>query len=388
MDDCPASSSGQPMGGQGRELALKVEEDSPVNGKLKRGNVLAGVVENKKLQRIETPRSFYEALYQLRPGTEVSVRRGDPDGADDIAFKVGQGIDERKPLFSLFVIGAARVADCEWIGWSPVGPYDTSSPKAEKYLGWHFNTGDPKAPCASPTPANIASCIIARTFGRTHSARRPRIAFDTETAAPGCRRVGGRRGAVATPGRASVVGCTSLPHPAPGGFARTAPLLPFMLAWSLDDGPETPLNLDQPGEASFQLPVTLKLGEHRVIVTAKTLEAAPQSTVKSLILSYQPPAPEIVYKDAGQQIAVPKPDFTLETNLKSTAEGENVRVTIYHRHDQGQEKPHTQTFTAKDLAAGTVPLNHKLKLRPGNNEVEVVAVNGAPSASRNRKRSV
>ncbi len=33
-----------------------------------------------------------------------------------------------------------------WIGWSPLGPYESSGPDAERLLGWHFNTGRREAP--------------------------------------------------------------------------------------------------------------------------------------------------------------------------------------------------------------------------------------------------
>jgi DNA-directed RNA polymerase subunit beta' len=32
------------------------------------------------------------------------------------------------------------------VGWSPVGPFDSSRPEAERYIGWHENTGNPEAP--------------------------------------------------------------------------------------------------------------------------------------------------------------------------------------------------------------------------------------------------
>ena len=34
----------------------------------------------------------------------------------------------------------------QWIGWNPIGPYDSSDAGAERYLGWHRNTGDPTRP--------------------------------------------------------------------------------------------------------------------------------------------------------------------------------------------------------------------------------------------------
>lgn len=364
---------------------LEVEEDSPVHGKLKRGDVLAGLVVEKKLQRIASPRAFYEALYQLRPGTEISLRRGDPDGGDDVSFVVGQGIDERKPLFSLFVIGAARVADCEWIGWSPIGPYEASSATAEKYLGWHFNTGDPKAPTRFADAGqyrdlyyrkNLLDLLIQRgALGQVELPRLPPpvLGVWVEDAGRFLPQVEHETLLVRRPRIQLRV-----------ALLNNRPLSSLSaLTWRLDDGAETPFALDQPGEGSFALPLTLARGEHRIVVTARTREAAPQPTTKSLNLRYQPPPPAVVFQDAGRQIFVRQADYTLDAKIKPRVGGENVRVTIHHRHNEGQEKPQSRTLMAQDIPADGLALNHRLKLRPGNNEVEVIAVNaGAPDGGR------
>ena len=51
-------------------------------------------------------------------------------------LRLEQGVDERKPLVSLFV---SQGQAPEWIAWTPLGPYDSSSRDAEGFLGWHFN---------------------------------------------------------------------------------------------------------------------------------------------------------------------------------------------------------------------------------------------------------
>ena len=55
-----------------------------------------------------------------------------------------QGIDERKPLFSFFLARPVQGQGRQWIGWSPLGPFESSDEQIEEYLGWHFNTGDPR----------------------------------------------------------------------------------------------------------------------------------------------------------------------------------------------------------------------------------------------------
>src|SRR5262249_12259665 len=110
--------------------------------KLREGDVIDGLVEGKELHRLDGPRAFYEAIDRVTPGKEVTLRVG----GRDVALAVGQGVDERKPLLSLFVTHAQRVEDREWVGWSPVGPYEASDPQAERQIGWHFNTGERAQP--------------------------------------------------------------------------------------------------------------------------------------------------------------------------------------------------------------------------------------------------
>jgi WD40 repeat protein len=81
------------------------------------------------------------AISARAPGSTVEVT---PTGKGVVTLPVVRGIDERKPLFSLFFLQNGKALD--WVGWSPAGPYDVSGPVAENYLGWHTNTGDPAAP--------------------------------------------------------------------------------------------------------------------------------------------------------------------------------------------------------------------------------------------------
>ena len=61
----------------------------------------------------------------------------------DVKLTVEQGIDVRKPLFSLFVTRADKDAKQQWLGWNATGPFDSSEREVERFLGWHFNTGLP-----------------------------------------------------------------------------------------------------------------------------------------------------------------------------------------------------------------------------------------------------
>jgi WD40 repeat protein len=97
---------------------------------------IEGLVVGGELRRLQRVAAFYDAISRFAPGDKVTLRfrvRG------DVALVVGQAIDERNPLFSLFVTREGRAERREWIGWSPNGPYEYSNRRAERWIGWHFN---------------------------------------------------------------------------------------------------------------------------------------------------------------------------------------------------------------------------------------------------------
>jgi WD40 repeat protein len=103
------------------------------------------VIDGKEVQPLATHMDFYLALWKCKPRERVVLGIG----GNDVTFRIDQGIDEYKPLFSLFITGKGKVKQ-QWIGWSPKGPYDTGDPdEGERSIGWHTNTG--KAPPEPPT---------------------------------------------------------------------------------------------------------------------------------------------------------------------------------------------------------------------------------------------
>jgi WD40 repeat protein len=108
-------------------------------------DAVEGLVVDGKLSPTASARDFYRAAWEIAPTKQktVTVRIN----GKDVALDVSQGADDRKPLLSLFVTAADRkTGRREWIGWSPVGPYDSSSREAERLVGWHVNTGETAKP--------------------------------------------------------------------------------------------------------------------------------------------------------------------------------------------------------------------------------------------------
>ncbi|TWT56992.1 WD domain, G-beta repeat [Thalassoglobus neptunius] len=89
---------------------------------------------------LENVEEFYELVHLFPPGMSfelVTNRQQSP-------VEVGDAIKEKKPLFSLmFVPSQTNPNKLDWIGWHPVGVFESNRREAETFLGWHFNTSDP-----------------------------------------------------------------------------------------------------------------------------------------------------------------------------------------------------------------------------------------------------
>src|SRR5690606_24126173 len=110
-------------------------------------------VLGEDLQAWESLGDAYEAAWRRNPGDSLTVRRLRGGVTAEVSLPIGQGTDERKPLFSLFVarnpLEGERLGDAGrwgWIAFTPLGPFDSSNIDFERYLGWHINTGDPRSP--------------------------------------------------------------------------------------------------------------------------------------------------------------------------------------------------------------------------------------------------
>jgi WD40 repeat protein len=128
--------------GKDQAVVLRIEPGSAAAGTaLAEGDVLEGVGAPGSVKPVKNATDFDLAVSTRRPGEQVEIAVA---GKGALKLPVERGVDERKPLFSLFMTKTNGLP--EWVGWSPAGPYDYSNPEAEKHLGWHTNTGDPAAP--------------------------------------------------------------------------------------------------------------------------------------------------------------------------------------------------------------------------------------------------
>jgi hypothetical protein len=109
---------------------------------------------------VATVAEFVWRAAAVPPGGTLPVTvRGRPA---PVALPVVRGVDERKPLFTLWV----DPGRADWVGWSPAGPYDASGEKAEARIGWLTNTGDPKAPALFAAAAEYRDANYRRQLLR------------------------------------------------------------------------------------------------------------------------------------------------------------------------------------------------------------------------------
>ena len=118
-----------------------IEPDA--NNSLARGDDLLGYESGGNVVKLATAAEFYETFWDSQPGSELvfHVRRN--NAGRRVSLTVDQGIDERKPLFSLLLLDQPDQS-ISWLAWNPLGPFESSDRQIERIVGWHFNgdTGD------------------------------------------------------------------------------------------------------------------------------------------------------------------------------------------------------------------------------------------------------
>lgn len=125
-----------------RNLVTAAPADLPIQV----GDELVAVVRGGEAIALRSAREFYQFVLGQRPGDTVSLSLRRKGNVQTVQVPVGQAIDEVKALCSLFVTRGAGPDEWEWIGWHPLGNFDARGDGVDRWLGWHFNTGEPAQP--------------------------------------------------------------------------------------------------------------------------------------------------------------------------------------------------------------------------------------------------
>jgi WD40 repeat protein len=366
-------------------IIAAVDATSPARGKLEIDDVVDGIVvgKDKVLKPLATPRAFYEAIADLKPGSEVTLRVHAPGGnARDVVLPVGQGTDERKPLLTLFVTrdaGGGR----EWVGWNPYGPYEASARKAERHIGWHFNTGKANAPASFAlaeeyrkgryregilrqllAKGSLAPALEAwEKENKAKPAPRPNLDLELESST----------GPLAPNGRGVIIvrqAPKTLELRIDGGFPddRVAGL-----NWQLDNGAVAPLRAVAGHWEADLSAVKWARQDYKLKVTLRTDEADPKEYTREVTVRFQPTpvlnfAPEWQKKFFGdappQRVLVRDgPKWPVEATVEPGVSGGKVKVTLR----QGDKEP--QVLDVRDGKVKT-----EVDLQEGDNRIEISAV--------------
>src|SRR5262245_59495209 len=354
--------------GGGSVVVARVDDDSPLHGRLKVGDVIEAIVEDDKPKELTRPDALYEVIDRKDPGRTITLR---VRGRGDVAVKVGQGFDTRNPLLSLFVTRKTDGDDRQWIGWSPLGPYDVSGQRAEALLGWHLNTGRADAP-AEFAPASeyrrlfYEQGVLKKLIA---SGELPPIRRGERTIRPEIGLVLDDDGKLPEPDEGGVVAVRSDRVKVRLKIDGAPPEMLSSVTWSLDGKPTRDFAQVEASGRERSTALDLARGSHRVRVVVRVKDN-PEEFAAEARVRYQPPAPlvKVTAPEPGKRTEVRQAAYTLRSDVRPGQTGEKVLVTLRHTY-QGREVLRTEP----QLADGEV--SRKVTLQPGDNTLEVIALN-------------
>jgi WD40 repeat protein len=362
-------------------VVAKVEADSPADGKLAVGDV----IEKVAVKAVTSARDFYETVFVQKPGTQVALQvRGKPN----VQLPVSQGIGDRKPLLCLFVTRGEKPRTFEWVGWSPIGPYDSSGANADRNIGWHFNNTDqPEGPSsfafANEYRKQRREGILKHLVGRGSLPPALKDWEDEDQQKPLSR--------PKMSGWIDEIGPDPEKRDARGQFLLRRG--PATLKVAVDDFPLDKVDKlqwqvvgDAAGlqdfseelgrERTTNLPQVLaRPGVYRIRIILRTLEAQAREYVQELTVRYQSPAP-VVQWDPGwlRRIAADPEKFPL---LPIVVNDEELAIAAEVKPDRPNQKV-AITLQHDELPPQLIPgpvVNSKLKLKAGPNLIRLRARN-------------
>jgi WD40 repeat protein len=361
--------------GDGRLEVTELAGEAEVGG-LAPGDRLLGLVVNGELRTISSPADFYLDLSHIRPGDTAIIRYERGGAQHDATVRLIQGIDDRKPLVSLFLDAADRPDVSAWVAWSPLGPFESIGEQADPWIGWHFNTS------TSPIPAKFA------VAGEYRKLLRPGLLSNVltkhelprEKVPPLPRPDVGiwLDGVGSEPLQLNEERAVHIARDAGRLHVTIDGLEPRAVAsatWQRGDQPPQPLTFSE-GNA-WEAAITglsQNRGEQSVRVHVVTREESPQTFVQQALVAFDAPLPTLElgapYKDA-----VDEPPFTVKAEVASQTDAPaNVSVRLEHR--AGGKTILDKTVSVK---SGT-QVTHELTLEPGVNTIRWTARNELPDA--------
>jgi WD40 repeat protein len=346
-----------------------VRPGSPIAEKewLKKGDVIKGLGRAKDARFLTNPSAyeFAKAVWGMHPGEEVwlDVDRGGTSRKDQGPLTVGQGMDWRWPLLTLFLTRTdAEHPQHEWVAWTHAGSYDLSSDRLEQYLGWYRN------PEQRGEPVSVDGLEGYRhgDYKPTFLARLLRTELPSES--------------VPLPVIALDRGPEVVPSPSLElGFAvREASLEKGQVAAvrvSVDGRDEQEVDLK--GAVGDRLVWKGKLpadrAAHTVAVVVETTDGLVARGAASR--RYVPPRPEVKLVDVPASVTTNSVRFQADVSF---AEGEKAQPHLFRLRDKTRTEE--SLGPAQPQGNGVERFARELTLELGDNEFQLVATNAGAAA--------
>jgi hypothetical protein len=336
------------------------------------GDIIEGVVSAAKFQPLTTARELYQAISLVKPGEVIKLRRGrDANDRRDIEVSVKQGIDERKPLFTFFAATNEQGLVARWIGWSPLGPYDSSDAVVEKLLGWHFNTDRAAAPVAFATVDQYRARFATRgLLQKLLETGRPQLAQRPTPESPSLSLWLPRIGAEPL---ALEEGTSIVLRQPPGRIEATSAPFPARqvesIRWRLGDATGDFKKAEDHWRADLK-EIEWKRGNHPLQVEL-TSKPPDRRLTQVFTLIYEPASPKVT-SSIPARVETSKPSFDFQADIAPAAVGEAVHSKLLQQH-AGTEPQLVREIDSSEPHT----IREQVRLQPGRNLLMVIAENSA-----------
>jgi WD40 repeat protein len=349
-------------------VVARVDKDSPAARKLEVDDVIQSLTppQGAKIPLTSAGR-YYRAVWETKPGDTIRL---DVKGKGQVDLVVGQGVDERKPLLTLFIDRDRR----HWLGWDLFGRYDVSARAAERYLGWHFNTGQADRPTQFVTfrdadeyrrkyyRKGLLQELIAKADPTLVAAvKPPRLPPPRITVLVG--------ETVLDPARADGRGRILIQPHEPVLRVAVHEFPKDRIAsvhWQIDAGPLHAFDPAPGLEWSAPLPPKeWKRGVRKINVLVKTSEPQPRQFPEERQALYLPPPPEVTTALPTSQVVMNQA-FALTARVRPALAGQEVEVRV---------RLNGAAVATMNAVLPALALQKTLTLKGDDNLIEVVAVN-------------
>ena len=334
-------------------------------GQLQAGDRILGRIDGGRMSPFASANDFYEFLWRNPVGSSATLQVIRNGNRVQVPTRIGQGMDEAKPVFSLMVLPQGPGVNLtRWLAWSPLGPFDSSDRRIEEMLGWHFNATETE-------PSSFAPLKQYRSqYYRRHLVRDllddPTMIPPRKVSAPPAIHVSIPGSSADRQGAAN-----RLVHSLEADVRVSIdPGFPMddIAAVRIQSGDGEAQDLQFQADGSWAIPLSqlaIGVGEHRLRATVSTTGQRGNNFAQDLLIRYQP-LPPVIDLATKKPIATSAESHELKATVKSETTGRTIVAQLFDGNGG-----------LVDSWEGPSPLivSKSLPLAEDRNEFELVAQN-------------